>query len=182
VVLRFCGTVKLGREGEWPPDGDKDGGRREKGRGQRRGRGPERGLEHRREAWRTGGRGRGPALEGGPEARGGGDGARGAEAFGVQGSLSVWRSERQQDGARRRVARRPSLAITLKGSICAAYNHGFLSRLEKQVRPALAPMMVSAEKTLLDQTLQHALATWAVKTTFLMELAFRQHYPAIRAS
>lgn len=100
------------------------------------------------------------------------------EAFDVHGGLTLWATERVENRPRRRVAGRPSLTVTLNGSICAACNSGFLSRLENTVGVVLTPMMVGAAPVVLDGPLQRALSTWAVKTAFLMELAWRQHYPA----
>jgi hypothetical protein len=48
------------------------------------------------------------------------------------------------------------------------------------VKPILAPMVVEARPTTLNAASQKLLATWAVKTIFLLELAICQKYPGTR--
>jgi hypothetical protein len=101
-------------------------------------------------------------------------------AFDIPGSLTLWAGDRSDEPARRRVANRPSLRITLNGAICQDCNNGFLSRLENLVSPLLTPMMLTAKSTKIDQQEQKDLATWAIKTSYLLEFAVRQHYPESR--
>jgi hypothetical protein len=101
-------------------------------------------------------------------------------AFEVPGSLTLYSGEGTDEEARRRVAGLPALNVTLDDAICQSCNNEFLSRIERAVRPVLAPMIVSAEPTDLDASALTLLATWAVKTVWLFELAVRQHYPGRR--
>jgi len=100
--------------------------------------------------------------------------------FNIQGSLTIWAGEHSAEPARRKVARRPQLTITLDGRICETCNNGPLSQLEGSVRSILSPMMLKAEPTELDPAAQELLAAWGVKTVLLLELSFRQHYPNSR--
>ena len=101
-------------------------------------------------------------------------------AFDVQGPVTISASEETGGSALRRVDELRHLNITLRGAICGGCNNGFLSQLEDAVRPFLSPMMLTAEPTTLDLPAQALLATWAVKTVLLFELALRQKYPADR--
>jgi hypothetical protein len=84
-------------------------------------------------------------------------------------------------GRRRRADALQALNITLHDAICAECNSGWLGRqLEQPVRPVLAPMAVSARPTILSPANLTLIATWAVKTVLLLELAFRQRHPARR--
>jgi hypothetical protein len=78
---------------------------------------------------------------------------------------------------RRKIGSIQHLNITLDNAICEDCNNGWLSRLERQVRPFLADMAVSAKPTMLDPARQATLATWVVKTVLFLEMAFRQMYP-----
>jgi hypothetical protein len=97
-------------------------------------------------------------------------------AFAIEGSLRLYAGERTEDPERRRIAGLPSLKMTLNGAICETCNNQYLSRLEHLVEPILSPMMVNAEPTVLHAHALRLLATWAVKTTLLLELANSQHY------
>jgi hypothetical protein len=65
---------------------------------------------------------------------------------------------------------RPVRSVDLTVPTCERCNHRWLSVLENDVRPILAALVGGEEKhlSLDDQTL---LATWAVKTAFLLDLA-----------
>jgi hypothetical protein len=54
-------------------------------------------------------------------------------------------------------------------AVCATCNNGWMSGLEKGVAPFLGPMLVSAQKTRLRPSQQRLLATWAVKTAFMLQ-------------
>ena len=70
------------------------------------------------------------------------------------------------------------LNVTLDGTICKDCNTVWLNReLERPLQPLLAPMAGRAKPTVLSPALQSLIATWAVKTVFLFELAIRQKYP-----
>jgi hypothetical protein len=74
-----------------------------------------------------------------------------------------------------------ALNITLHDAICEECNSVWLGRqLERPAKPLLAPMAVSARPTMLSLANLKLIATWAVKTVLLLELAFRQLYPAGR--
>jgi hypothetical protein len=75
---------------------------------------------------------------------------------------------------------RPSLNITLDGQICSRCNNETLAGLERRVEPILNPMMRSHAATSLSSEQQGLLATWAVKTVYLLELVVRQKYPGVR--
>jgi hypothetical protein len=96
------------------------------------------------------------------------------------GSLELFAGEAPGSAARRQVAKFQHLNITLRGVICERCNNDYLSQLESAVRPVLSPMIFSASATVLTPADQALLATWAVKTVLLFELAIRQQYPATR--
>jgi hypothetical protein len=100
-------------------------------------------------------------------------------SFDIKGSVTV---DAREEGLsqRRRVGSMQALNITLDDAICVECNGVWLSRLERAVKPILAPMAVSAMPATLSPGSQQLLATWAVKTVLLLELAFRQMYPASR--
>ncbi|HXY44764.1 MAG TPA: hypothetical protein VEH29_11295 [Acidimicrobiales bacterium] len=79
-----------------------------------------------------------------------------------------------------KVHHRPTLSLTLDRSVCEQCNNEFLAGLERAIQPLLEPMMLRHESTTLELSDQGLLATWAVKTVYLLELAFRQHYPRAR--
>ena len=100
-------------------------------------------------------------------------------SFAIKGPVAV---DAREEGLsqRRRVGAMQALNITLDDAICKECNSVWLSRLERAVKPLLAPMAVSARPATLSPASQQLLATWAVKTVLLLELAFRQMYPASR--
>jgi hypothetical protein len=100
-------------------------------------------------------------------------------SYGIQGPVTVDARE-EGLGQRRRAGSMQALNITLDDAICEDCNSVWLSRLEQAVKPILAPMAVSARPVTLSPASQELLATWAVKTVLLLELAFRQMYPASR--
>ena len=73
-----------------------------------------------------------------------------------------------------------ALNITFDDAICEDCNSVWLSSLERRVKPLLAPMAVGAQPTTLSPGSQLLIATWAVKTVLLLELALRQIYPGSR--
>jgi hypothetical protein len=98
--------------------------------------------------------------------------------FDVQGLVTI--NVRQESGEPQAVATRPNPKILLRGGLCGKCNNERLSRLENAVKPILAPMARYAKPTVLDLDSQRLLATWAVKTVYLLELALRQQYPSTR--
>lgn len=98
----------------------------------------------------------------------------------VQGRITLYGHDPPSVDARTRIGDLQHLNITLRGAICRPCNTGFLSRLEAAVRPILSPMITTATPTTLDAAAQALLATWAVKTVLLFELAVRQKYPSSR--
>jgi hypothetical protein len=100
-------------------------------------------------------------------------------SFGIKGPVTVDSREEGLD-EHRRVGSMQALNITLDDAICEDCNSVWLSRLERAVKPILAPMAVSATPTALTPASQQLLAIWAVKTVLLLELAFRQMYPGRR--
>lgn len=102
-------------------------------------------------------------------------------SFGIKGPVTVDAREEGLD-QRRRIGSMQALNITLDDAICEDCNSIWLSRLERAVKPVLAPMAVSARPVTLSPASQKLLATWAVKTVLLLELAFRQMYPGSRSA
>jgi hypothetical protein len=100
-------------------------------------------------------------------------------SFDIKGPVTVDARE-EGLGQRRRVGSMQALNITLDDAICEKCNSVWLSRLERAIKPLLAPMAVSARPVTLSAASQKLLATWAVKTVLLLERAFRQMYPASR--
>jgi hypothetical protein len=100
-------------------------------------------------------------------------------SFAIKGPVTV-NARKEGLDQRRRIGSMQALNVTLDDAICEDCNSVWLSRLERAVKPLLAPMAVSATPTALSPGSQKLLATWAVKTILLLELAFRQMYPASR--
>jgi hypothetical protein len=74
------------------------------------------------------------------------------------------------------------LNVTLDNAICKNCNTVWLNReLERPLQPVLAAMAGRAKPTLLSPDRQSLIATWAVKTIYLFELAIRQKYPDDRS-
>ena len=97
-------------------------------------------------------------------------------SFDIQGLVTV--DVRDEPGElHQRIGTIQHLNITLGHAICRDCNSVWLSRLERQVRPFLAPMAVSAKPATLDPGHQALMATWGVKTALLLEMAIRQMYP-----
>lgn len=53
--------------------------------------------------------------------------------------------------------------------VCKPCNNGWMSRLETSVQPLLGPMMLNGAPTKLEIQFQKILATWAVKTAFMLQ-------------
>ncbi len=96
-------------------------------------------------------------------------------SFDIKGPVTV-NARKEGLSQRRRVSAMQALNITLDDAICDDCNSVRLSRLERRVKPLLAPMAVNAQPTALSPASQQLIATWAVKTVLLLELAFRQIY------
>jgi hypothetical protein len=65
--------------------------------------------------------------------------------------------------------RQPSINITVP--VCATCNNRWLSVLENDVRPVLAPLVRGERMRLLSVEDQRLLATWGVKTALLLDLS-----------
>ena len=102
-------------------------------------------------------------------------------SFNIKGPVTVDARE-EGLGQRRRVGSMQALNVTLRDAICEDCNSVWLSRLERAVKPVLAPMAVSARPTALSPASQELMAAWAVKTVLLLELALRQMYPVSRSA
>jgi hypothetical protein len=99
-------------------------------------------------------------------------------AFGVQAPVTI--QIREEGGSPQAVGKRRNLKLVLESGLCQQCNTVRLSQLENKVKPILAPMAVECRPTSLDANSQRLLATWAVKTAFLVELALRQQHPGAR--
>lgn len=55
-------------------------------------------------------------------------------------------------------------------AVCEKCNSGWMSGLERSVAPFLGPMLTESKVTSLDKERQQLLATWTVKTVFMLEL------------
>jgi hypothetical protein len=58
-------------------------------------------------------------------------------------------------------------------AVCGPCNHGWMSQLEGEVKPLLEPML-HGQTRILDQDRQALLATWAFKTTAMLEFTHPQ--------
>jgi hypothetical protein len=102
-------------------------------------------------------------------------------AFDIQSKVILDARADESSEDRWRVADMQHLNVTLDDAICKLCNTVWLNQqLEKPLQPVLAPMAVSCKPTVLTVARQALIATWAVKTVFFLELAFRQLYPAGR--
>jgi hypothetical protein len=99
-------------------------------------------------------------------------------AFNVQGPVTI--QVREEGGSPEELGDRRSLKLVLEDGLCRRCNNVRLSQLENKVKPILAHMAVECRPTSIDATSQSLLATWAVKTAFLVELALRQQHPGAR--
>ena len=60
-------------------------------------------------------------------------------------------------------------SLDLTAPICVTCNNRWLAVLENDVQPVLAPLIRGEERTLAPRE-QQLLATWAVKTTLMLDL------------
>jgi hypothetical protein len=100
-------------------------------------------------------------------------------AFNIPGPVTILRGEGEGRPSTP-IDKRPTLSITLDRAVCRRCNSEFLGALEKAVKPILEPMMLRHEETTLNIEQQGLLATWVVKSAYLLELAWRQRYPDAR--
>jgi hypothetical protein len=95
-------------------------------------------------------------------------------SFNIKGLVTVDTREEGSD-QRRRVGAMQALNLTLHDTICEECNSVWLNRrLERPSKSLLSPMAVSAKPAILSPADQKLIATWAVKTVLLLELAIRQ--------
>jgi hypothetical protein len=76
---------------------------------------------------------------------------------------------------------RPNLTLTVSRRVCRDCNNTWMADLENGCKELLSPMIVRHEARTLGVGDQKLLATWAVKTVFMLELAFRDRYPRRRS-
>ena len=95
-------------------------------------------------------------------------------------SLRIYAGDEPGADQRRQVGRLLHLSMTVDEEICRKCNNGFLSQLERQAHPVLAPMIQTGSCAVLGPDEQAVLATWATKTVWLLERAARQMYPGQR--
>jgi hypothetical protein len=102
------------------------------------------------------------------------------DAFNIQGPITI--TARDSPGrAPKRIGRLPHLNIVLRQQLCHRCNNEWLARLETAVQPILTPIALRTEPHVqLDPAAQKLLAFWAVKTTFMVELAIHQNYQGRR--
>lgn len=101
--------------------------------------------------------------------------------FDIQGKVTIQSRKNEASTELRHVGSMQHLNITLDNAICRDCNTVWLNReLERPLQPVLAPMAGRARPTILSPDFQSLIATWAVKTVFLFELAVRQKYPGVR--
>ncbi len=97
------------------------------------------------------------------------------DGFDIQGWVTV---DAADPGTElEQVGRMPHLNIVFKDGLCARCNNEWLGPIEDKTKAILLPMAFGATPAVLDAAAQALLAFWAVKTVFLLELAFRQKYP-----
>ncbi len=102
--------------------------------------------------------------------------------FDIQGKVTIDARTDEASAERWRVDAMQHLNITLDDTICKDCNTVWLNReLERPLQPILAPMAGRAKPTTLTAARQSLIATWAVKTILLFELAMRQKYPDSRS-
>ena len=61
-------------------------------------------------------------------------------------------------------------SLDITASVCVTCNNRWLSVLEKDIQPVLGPLIEGKERTLAPDE-QRLLATWAVKTALMLDLA-----------
>lgn len=101
--------------------------------------------------------------------------------FNIQGKVTVSASKNEFTQQGWHVGAMQRLNITLDNAICKNCNTVWLNNeLERPLQPVLAPMAGRAKPTVISPAQQSLIATWAVKTIFLLELAIRQQFPDAR--
>lgn len=96
--------------------------------------------------------------------------------FDIKGKVTI---ETGSEG--RRVGAMQHLNLTLDNAICKYCNTVWMNReLERPLQSILAPMAGRAKPTVISSATQSLIATWAVKTIFLLELAIREQFPEAR--
>jgi hypothetical protein len=102
--------------------------------------------------------------------------------FNIQGKVTVNAREDAASAEYRPVDTMQHLNVTLDDAVCKDCNTVWLNReLERPLQPILAPMAGRAKPTVLSPAQQSLIATWAVKTVYLLELAIRQKYAEERS-
>lgn len=98
--------------------------------------------------------------------------------FDVQGPATI--TGREEASEPHEISTLRHFQVTLEDGLCRKCNNVLLGGLEQVVKPILKPMAVQCQPTTLDLAAQRLLATWAIKTVYLLELAIRQRYPSAR--
>jgi hypothetical protein len=73
----------------------------------------------------------------------------------------------------------PPFEVTVR-AVCAACNSGWMSRLEQRAKPLLTELLAGRELQL-SRTEQQLLATWGLKTVFMLDASFRRPTGVTRA-
>jgi hypothetical protein len=98
------------------------------------------------------------------------------DAFDIQDWITL-NMGRGRDSRKEQVGRIRHLNIVLRKQLCHRCNNQWLGGLERAIQPILEPMaLLTAPQTTLNPANQKLLAFWAVKTAFMLELAFRQNH------
>jgi len=98
------------------------------------------------------------------------------DAFDIQDWVTLTIGRGPDSSTKEQVGRIRHLNIVLRKQLCHRCNNEWLGGLERAVQPILEPMALLTEpQVMLDPAAQKLLAFWAVKTAFLLELAFRRN-------
>jgi hypothetical protein len=101
--------------------------------------------------------------------------------FDIRGKVTIDAREDEASPEHWRVGAMQHLNITLDDAFCKDCNTVWLNLgLERPLQPVLAAMAGRAKPTVITPARQSLIATWAVKTVYLLELAIRQKYPDAR--
>jgi len=100
------------------------------------------------------------------------------DAFDIQDWVTLTVGYGLGSSIKEQVGRIRHLNIVLRKQLCQRCNNVWLAGLERAVQPILQPMALLTEpRVTLDAAAQKLLAFWAVKTAFMLELAFRRNRP-----
>jgi hypothetical protein len=98
------------------------------------------------------------------------------DAFDIQDWVTLTIGSGPDSSTKEQVGRIRHLNIVLRKQLCHRCNNEWLGGLERTVQPILQPMALLTEpQVTLGPAAQKLLAFWAVKTAFMLELAFRRN-------